>query len=175
MTQRTYSITLLPSGLQPVERTKTMPVLRLEFSFSPMTSDSRAQRIAGVHRREKAAGRIAEVGDRIERDVRHGFAEHDVEDEQIIDRRARIADRARESVRRLDRKARTEQPVVDRDVAHGDRARRRVPDHLADAEILEEIAGTVFDIVLTTMPDPELWSWRIHRAMIDVHSRASGT
>ena len=40
ITQRTYSSTLLPSGLKPVERTNTMPVLRLEFSLSPITSET---------------------------------------------------------------------------------------------------------------------------------------
>ena len=40
ITQRTYSSTLLPSCLKPDERTKTMPVLRLEFSLSPITSDT---------------------------------------------------------------------------------------------------------------------------------------
>ncbi len=40
ITQRTYSSTLVPSCLAPVERTKTMPVLRLEFSFSPITSET---------------------------------------------------------------------------------------------------------------------------------------
>ena len=41
---------------------------------------------------------------------------------------------------RTARRARTEQPVVERDVADGDGARGR-SDHLADAEVLEEIAG----------------------------------
>jgi hypothetical protein len=64
-----------------------------------------------------------------------------VEHEQIIDRRARIADPAREHVGRLHREAGTEQAVVKRHVAGRDGARGGVPDHLADAEILEEIAG----------------------------------
>ena len=40
MTQRTYSNALVPSCLKPDERTKTIPVLRLEFSFSPITSET---------------------------------------------------------------------------------------------------------------------------------------
>jgi hypothetical protein len=55
--------------------------------------------VAGMDRRENAAGGIAEIGNRVERDVRYGLAEHDVEDEEIIDRRAWIADRAREDIR----------------------------------------------------------------------------
>src|SRR6266511_1808530 len=109
MTQRMYSSTLVPSGLQPVEH---------------------------------AARGIAEIGDRIERDVGYGLAEHDVKNEQVIDRRERIADRAREGIGGLDRKTRAEQTIVERHVSHGDRARRGMPDDLADAEIFEEIAGT---------------------------------
>ena len=40
ITQRTYSSTLPPSCLAPVVRTNTMPVLRLEFSLSPITSET---------------------------------------------------------------------------------------------------------------------------------------
>ena len=118
-----------------------MPVLRLEFSFSPITSDVAVERVAGIDRREELHAGVAEIGDRIERDVRHGLAEHDVEHQQIVDRRARIADRLGEGVGRLHREARAEQPVVERDVARRDGARRRVADGLAEAEILEEIAG----------------------------------
>src|SRR5262249_15195850 len=42
--------------------------------------------VSGIDRHEQAAGGIAEIGDRVERDVRYGLAEHDVEDEEIIDR-----------------------------------------------------------------------------------------
>src|SRR6266571_2857025 len=49
---------------------------------------------------------IAEIGNRVERDVRYGLAEHDVEDEEIIDRRAWIADRTREDIRGLHGKTR---------------------------------------------------------------------
>jgi hypothetical protein len=28
---------------------------------------------------------VAEIGDRVERDVRHGLAEHDVEDQQVVE------------------------------------------------------------------------------------------
>src|SRR5208337_2809002 len=67
--------------------------------------------------------------------------EHDVEYEQIVDRRARIADRFGERVRRLHREPRAEQAGVNRDIADRDGARRGVADHLADAEIFKAIAG----------------------------------
>ena len=103
-----------------------MPVLRLEFSLRPMTSETARQRVARIDRREEAAIGIAEIGDRIERDVRHGLAEHDVEDQQIVDRRARIADRLGEGVGGLDGEARAVERGVERDVAGRDRARRGV-------------------------------------------------
>ena len=46
-----------------------------------------------------------------------------------------------ERVGRLHREARAEQADVERDVADRDGARRGVADGLAEAEILEEIAG----------------------------------
>src|SRR5262249_46885614 len=51
--------------------------------------------VAGIDRRENAAGGIAEIGNRVERDGRDGLAEYDVEEEEIVDRRARIGERAR--------------------------------------------------------------------------------
>src|SRR5262249_21979171 len=100
------------------------------------------ERVAGVDRRENAAGGIAEIGNRVERDVRYGLAEHDVEDQEIIDRRAWIADRARKDIRGLHGKTRTEQAVVERHVPHRDGAGNGVLDHLADAEVFKEIAAT---------------------------------
>jgi hypothetical protein len=64
-----------------------------------------------------------------------------VEHQEIVDRRARVADRLRKRVRGLHGEARPEQPGVERDVAHRDGARGRVPDRLPDAEVLEEVAG----------------------------------
>ena len=63
-----------------------MPVLRFEFSLSPITSDVADSVSPGIDRLQETAFGIAEIGDRIERDVRHGLAEHDVENEQIVDR-----------------------------------------------------------------------------------------
>ena len=77
----------------------------------------RSQRVARIDRAQEAAVRVAEVRDRIERDVRHGLAEHDVEHQQVVERRGRIADRVGERVGGLRRKARAEQRVVERDIA----------------------------------------------------------
>src|SRR5262249_52829148 len=97
---------------------------------------------AGIDRRENTAGGIAEIGNRVERDVRYGLAEHDVEDEEIVDRRARIADRAREHIRGLHGKTRAEQAVIERHVPDRDGASNGLLDHLADAEVFKEIAAT---------------------------------
>src|SRR5438876_570418 len=68
------------------------------------------------------------------------LAEHDVEDEEIIDRRARIADRTREDIRGLHGKTRTEQAIVERDVPDRDGARNGMLDHLADVKVFEKVA-----------------------------------
>ena len=103
----------------------------------------RAQRIPGIDRSAEITTGVAEIGDGIERDVGDGLAEHDVKHEQIVDRRARIADGFGERIRRLHREARAEQAGIERGIAGGERARRGVADHLADAEIFEKIAGAV--------------------------------
>src|SRR5260370_180815 len=95
---------------------------------------------SGIGGTENAAGGIAEIGNRVERDVRYGLAEHDVEDEEIIDRRAWIADRAREDIRGLHGKTRTEEAIVERDVPDRDGARNGVLDHLADVKVFEKVA-----------------------------------
>jgi hypothetical protein len=63
-----------------------------------------------------------------------------MEDQQVVERRARQADRAGELVRRIDGEART---VVERDVKRriglSERARRGMVEFLPDAEILEEV------------------------------------
>ena len=101
----------------------------------------RVEGIAGIDRREHPEGGVAEIGDGVERDIRHGLAEHDVKDEEVVHGRTRIADRPREHVRRLHREAGAEQAIVERHVAHGDGARGRMLDDLADAEVFKEIAG----------------------------------
>ena len=117
ITQRTYSSTgaavLLVAGRAHIDDAG----LAVGIFLEPDDLGERAQRVAGIDRAAEIAAGVAEIGDGIERDVRHGLAEHDVEDEQVVDRRARIADRLGERVRRLHREARAEQAVVERDIA----------------------------------------------------------
>ena len=63
-----------------------------------------------------------------------------MENQEIVERRARITDLGREGVGRLHGKARPEQPVIERHIAERYRARRGVADFLAEAEVLEKIA-----------------------------------
>ena len=86
------------------------------------------ERVAGKDRLQEAAIGIAEIGDGIERDVGHRLAEHDVEDQQIVDRRSGIADSLAEGVRGLHREARPVEGGIERDVAGGQGARRRMED-----------------------------------------------
>ena len=102
----------------------------------------RVQGVAGIDRSKETTFGIAEIGDGIERDVGNSLAEDDVKHQEIVDGRARVPDRPREGIRRLRRKARAEEPAIERDIAHRERPRRRVPDHLADAEILEKVTGS---------------------------------
>ena len=60
--------------------------------LQPDDFGDRIQRGARVDGLEKPAIGIAKIGNRIERDIRHGLAEHHVEHQQIVERRARVAD-----------------------------------------------------------------------------------
>ena len=118
-----------------------MPLFLLEFSLTPITFGGRGERVAGIDGGEKAELGIAEIGDGVARDVRHGLADDDVEDEEIVDRRARIADLLREGVRRLHGEARPVQRGEQAHIADRDRARRGMHDLLAELEVLEIVAG----------------------------------
>src|SRR3546814_9242239 len=48
-----------------------------------------------LFRSPEPTGGVAEVGDGVERDVRHGLAEHDVKHQQVVERRHGIPDRLR--------------------------------------------------------------------------------
>ena len=76
-----------------------------------------AQRVARIDRREEAHVGVAEVGDRVERDVGHGLAEGDVEDEQVVDRAVAVARGARERLGAVQRIARAGERDVERAVA----------------------------------------------------------
>ena len=96
------------------------------------------QRLARIDRLEKAPVRIAEIGDGVERDVGHGLAEHDVEDEPVVEGASRVPDRLGEGIRGLHREARAVERGVERGVARRDGARGCVANRLAEPEVLEE-------------------------------------
>ena len=100
-----------------------------------------AERVARKDRRAEATVRVTQVGDGVERDVRHRLAEHDVEHQQVVDRRPLEPERARELVGGMKGEAAAGEADIERDVALRHGARRRVPDLLAEPEILEEVAG----------------------------------
>ncbi len=102
----------------------------------------RRERVARIDRLEEAPIGIAEIGDGIERNVRHRLAEDDVKDEQVVDRRRGIADRAGEGVRGLHGETRAVERRIERRIPGPHRARRRMDDGVAEVEILEEAAGT---------------------------------
>ena len=98
------------------------------------------QRIAGSHRHPKAPLGIAKVGHRIERDIRHGFAEHHMERRHIVQRSRRQSQGTGEFIRRRKSKAVAVQRRIQGDIARIHRARRGMTDFLAEAEIFKEIA-----------------------------------
>ncbi len=98
------------------------------------------ERVARIDGLEEASLRVAEIGDGVQRNVRHRLAEDDMEGEQVVDRARRIADGAREGLGALGREARPVEGGIERGVARVQRARRRVADRLAEPEILEEAA-----------------------------------
>jgi len=104
----------------------------------------RSQRIAWKDRRTEPAIRVTEIGDGVERDIGDGPPEHDMKDQQIVDRRPRQADALRKGVRGGQREPRTGEPDIERHIAGRDRARHRMPQHLAEPEVLEEVAGIGF-------------------------------
>ncbi len=99
------------------------------------------QRVAGIDGGQEAELGIAEIGDGVARNVRHGLADDDVEDEQVVDGAARIADRVREGVGGLHGEARAVKRGEQAHIAHRHGARRGVHDLLAELEVLEIVAG----------------------------------
>ena len=84
------------------------------------------------------------VGDRIQRDVGHRFAEHQMEDQPIVDRTARQTDRSGDFHRRSNGKARAEQTEIECQITLGHGARCCVQQFLADCEVFEIIACNGF-------------------------------
>ena len=102
-------------------------------------------RIAGIDRLAKFAAGVSQVGDGVEGNVRDGLAEDHMEREHIVHRRPlEPKRRPRELARRVDREAGSVERRIQRNVAVGDRPRRRVDDLLAQFKVLEVIARIGF-------------------------------
>ena len=109
ITQRTYSTTGVPSPLQPWLRTQTMPVWPLEVSLRPITRERACIVSPGIDQAQEAPVGVAEIGHGVERDVGHGLAEHEMECQQVLDRRRRQAVRPCERIRAVLQEARAGQ------------------------------------------------------------------
>ena len=112
--------------------------------FQPNHFGRGRERIAGKHGLEEFAIRVAQIGDRIERNVRHSFTKHNMERQHVVYRGAIITNLARHLVRRLQRKPCGEQRRIKRDIPSRDRTRRRVRQHLANFKVFKEIARIGF-------------------------------
>ncbi len=113
--------------------------------LEPDDGGARRQGVARIDRRAELALGVAEIGDGIQRDVGDRPAEHDVEHQDVVDRRLAIADRSREGIRGMQREARAGQADIKRDVARRDGARHGMDDLLPQLKILEEVAWVGLD------------------------------
>ena len=98
----------------------------------------RAQRIAGIDRLQPAPLGIAEIGHRVQRHVRHGLAEDQVERRPVVERTGRQTAGPGELVRGGQRVARRVERLVERPLAPRDGARYRMGQHVVHRVILEE-------------------------------------
>src|SRR5262249_3223972 len=106
---------------------------------------ARPKRRVGIDVLGEATFRIAEIGHGIERDLRHRFAEHGVEHEEIVERALLEAEPAGEAVGGLQHETRAVDRVVERGIALGQRARCRMHELLVKLEVLEIVAGAGLD------------------------------
>ena len=98
------------------------------------------QRVARIEQSAEPAIGIAEVGDGVERHVRHAASERQVEGQQIVERRPRQSGHARERRRAVHGEPGAGQRQIQGGIALGHGARRGVQDLLAEHEVLEEVA-----------------------------------
>jgi hypothetical protein len=91
----------LPTLIDPAGAHKNDAGLAIAVLFQANHRRIGAERITRIDRVAKTAGRVAEVGDGIERDVRYGPAKDHVEGEQVVHRGARKAQAVGECVREL--------------------------------------------------------------------------
>ncbi len=116
----------------------------------------RTHGVSWVDWRKKPHPCVAEVRDRIERDIVDRLSEHDVEGEQVVDRLAWVAQRSSELRRTVEWIARTRQPDVDRRFAFRDGPGHRVHELCADFEILEKIAWIGLGHVISSVAKDRL-------------------
>ena len=100
----------------------------------------RVKRIAREDRFDEPDVGVAQIGRRIEGDVRYRAPEHDVEDQHVVHRRPLEAERPGELGGAVERPSVSGQGYVQGDIAIGDCARDRVVEDLARGEVLEEVA-----------------------------------
>ena len=118
--------------------------LLIRILFEPDNFRHRRQRVARIDRFHEAAIGVAEIGNRVERDVRRRLAEDNVEHQHVVERRARITQRLGKHIRRLHRKTRAIKRGVKRDVADCHGLGRGMFDDLAETKVLEEISNVRF-------------------------------
>ncbi len=97
-----------------------------------------AQGVAGPDRGQPAPLGITQIGHRIERDIRHGFAKDDVKSDQIIQRAGRQAAVFGELVGGIKRMPRGVEHMIKRPFAPRHGARHRVVQYFAQAVVFEK-------------------------------------
>src|SRR4029077_167078 len=99
------------------------------------------QRIAGIYGRPEAPVGIAQIGNCVQRDIRHAAPEDQMEDQHVVQRGARQFEPPGEFVGTGKRETRAGQRDVKRALPLAHRARRGVGNGLPDPEVFEEAAG----------------------------------
>ena len=124
---------VLPRGAHPDDARLAVGVL-----LDPDHLRARHQRVSQMHGLQEPPLRIAQIGHRVQRHIRHRFAKHRVKADQIIQRGLMQPAIARKLVRRIKRMPRRVERVIHRPLAARQGPWHPVLDHLAHGIVFKE-------------------------------------
>ena len=99
-----------------------------------------AQRITGIHRQKPAPLGIAQIGHRIQRNIRNSLAKDHMERRQVIDRGAFQTALSRKDIGRIERVARRIERMIQSALALAHGARHGMLNHLAEGVVFKKAA-----------------------------------
>ena len=130
-----FAVLVCPARADPDHTRLAIGVL-----FQPDHFGFRPQRVPGINRCQPSTLRIAKIGHRIQRDVRHRFAKDNVKRSPILNRALAKTARTRKFIRRIKRMPRRVERMIQRPFPPRYGAWHRVIDHLTDGIIFEKPA-----------------------------------